>query len=503
MSQDQVCVEERTDVAPGDLRAQVARRLRAIRWHGEPLVTGGFAGVTIAASTARALIRAGSQRTDPIVLDATVRGDLRIDRLLAGSPEVDATVAGDLVIAGSIAGCLTISGFVDRRLVVSGQVDDAVVILGGVRGAAVLPTGVVRGDLVVGANATVRGDLAVFEGASVHGHVVVAPEGLVDGYLDISGSLGRSLQVEGDVSGTVLVSGSIGADLTLDEGSSVEGDLEVSGSIGGRLEVAGRVGGWMTAHGSVGGDVTLSGSVGRGLALSGRLGGRVSLTPRPQTVMLLSVRGARFAEEVFVGDRVRIDECDFRQCPDLDKLHLVGGDLFTGKRVLANPPAGHVERVPDRQMATIYRQLRNNLETRKNRPAAGAFYRGEMNARRADAWQSRRYAESVVLTGYRLMSGFGLRAWPPVVWFVSVALAGAVAFHAGGLDLDKAIGDDQVYAASFAESLLFTLRTMLSFFSPPDAEVGVKEQVLQLGLRFVGPVLLAQVILAVRERVAR
>lgn len=154
-------------------------------------------------------------------------------------------------------------------------------------------------------------------------------------------------------------------------------------------------------------------------------------------------------------------------------------------------------------MATIYRQLRNNLETRKNRPAAGVFYRGEMNARRADARQSRRWVECAVLTGYRVMSGYVLRVGPPLAWFTSIALLGSVAFQAGGLDLDKDLAPDKVYSASFIETVLFTLRMMLSFFSPPDAEIGVLKQVLQLGLRFVGPILLAQMTLAVRERVAR
>ncbi len=352
----------------------------------------------------------------------------------------------------------------------------------------------IDGDLRIAQ--TIPGDLAVL--GSVGGHLAVL--GSVGGHLAVFGSVGGNLAVSESVGGNLAVWRSVGGDLAVS--GSVGGDLAVLGSVGGHLAVFGSVGGNLAVWRSVGGDLAVSGSVGGDLAVRGSVAGRVAVTPFDSFVILGSVRGAKFEGEVFIGDRVRVDQCDFRQCPDLDKFHFVGGDLFgEGRAELANPPLGVGGRVPDREMATIYRQLRNNLETRKNRPASGVFYRGEMNARRADARQSGRWVEWLVLTGYQWMSGYGLRVGPPLAWFAAIALLASVALHTGGLDLEKAT--DKVYAASFIESVLFTLRTMLSFFSPPDAEIGVPEQVLQLGLRFVGPILLAQIILAVRERVAR
>ena len=54
------------------------------------------------------------------------------------------------------------------------------------------------------------------------------------------------------------------------------------------------------------------------------------------------------------------------------------------------------------------------------------------------------------------------------------------------------------------EVILFTFSSMVSFFRPPSTEyLTVFETVVQVGLRFLGPLLLAQFLFAVRERVAR
>ena len=51
--------------------------------------------------------------------------------------------------------------------------------------------------------------------------------------------------------------------------------------------------------------------------------------------------------------------------------------------------------------------------------------------------------------------------------------------------------------------LLFAVRSMASVFSPPKGSLTEGEGFLQLFLRFVGPMLIAQFVLAIRERVAR
>lgn len=108
--------------------------------------------------------------------------------------------------------------------------------------------------------------------------------------------------------------------------------------------------------------------------------------------------------------------------------------------------------------------------------------------------------EWFVLAAYRAMSGYGLRSWRALAWFVAVAIVGTAAFDINGLDLDLTAVTDR---ASIDETFTFSVRSMVSFFSPPAAELKVAEQWIQLGLRFAGPILLAQAVLALRERVAR
>ena len=100
------------------------------------------------------------------------------------------------------------------------------------------------------------------------------------------------------------------------------------------------------------------------------------------------------------------------------------------------------------------------------------------------------------------MSGYGLRIGRALAFFVLVAVAGTAAFDVvNGLNLKPAPAATD--RASLIEAFTFSVRSMVSFFSPPSAELSVAEQRIQLGLRFSGPVLLTQAVLAVRERVAR
>ncbi len=248
------------------------------------------------------------------------------------------------------------------------------------------------------------------------------------------------------------------------------------------------------------------------VVLGGTIRHECVLTPGPdesaehEAIWLRSVVGARFDDEVFIGDRVRIDDCDFRQCADLGQLRLIGSDLFpTGHSVLAQQPTNQHSQalgpVPDSELATIYRQLRSNLERRNDRPSAGRFYVGETNARRRDAKTNHRRIEWFVLSAYWALSGYGLKASRALGWFAVVAAVGSAGFLAGGLDLDPASA--RVELASVLQGVIFTVKSMVSFFSPPTADLTEGEELIQLGLRFAGPILLAQAILAIRERVAR
>lgn len=310
-------------------------------------------------------------------------------------------------------------------------------------------------------------------------------------HLVVLGSIGGDLHIVGAVSGNMSILGSVGGDL----------HIVSSGSVGGYLSVDGLVGGEVFIDGSIAGDLYIGGSIGMCLRIGGSVGGKGVLTPA-EVLTLGSVRGARLGAEVYVGDRVRIDSCDFRQCPDLDKLLLVGTDLFPrgpwwsrGTDRLVKPDgATHAE------MASVYRRLRVNLEGRSNRPGAAIFYRGEMRSRFWASVKAGRLLEALVIALYWLMSGFGLNPWRPVALFVALAALAARAFGADG-----ALGG--VEGLAWVDLFQFSVRSMVSFVSPPDAPLnGVldrNELWLQLGLRFLGPLLFAQFVLAVRDRVAR
>jgi hypothetical protein len=242
------------------------------------------------------------------------------------------------------------------------------------------------------------------------------------------------------------------------------------------------------------------------MRLVGRFTETVTAVARPDaSCWLSSVAGARFDRPVHLGDRVSIAGCDFRQCGDLDQLELIGADLFTlpdGTRAnaLANPPAGATERVPDGEMASIYRQLRVNLEGKGNRPASAFFYRGEMDSRRRAARGQRRWAEWGWLSVYRIVAGYGLLVAPPLLWFVTAWIVATVVFLTRGLVV---LHGDEYVSASWWQAASFTLQSMLSVFRPPDAVLGLGTTIVQVTLRLLGPILLGLAALAVRDKVAR
>jgi len=128
------------------------------------------------------------------------------------------------------------------------------------------------------------------------------------------------------------------------------------------------------------------------LELFGTISERCTIVPVPapgpeRERLVLPVVGARFGGEVCIGNRVRIDDCDFWQCADLDELRLVGADLFPPdqdprqeRRRLKRrrgPRLAEPGGVTAEEMASVCRQLRTNLEGRSNRPGAASSGREE------------------------------------------------------------------------------------------------------------------------------
>ena len=239
---------------------------------------------------------------------------------------------------------------------------------------------------------------------------------------------------------------------------------------------------------------------------------------------ITSLAGSTIGKQLFLGDNVRIGHCDFRRCADIDKLALVGGTLlassapFGGRARLARLPR-HLRALPiDRpaaashdEMASVYRQLRQNLEKRSDRPRAAPFYRGEMNSRlrAAAAWNSpSSWPEAIVLALYKAISGFGLRPLLPLAWFALAAYLGGRWLSVDGLDViagcsTPAQSPCEDPSADLGEAVVFAVKSMVGFLRPPLGDLSTREEMIQLGLRFLGPLLIAQATFAVRERVAR
>ncbi|MFE7012668.1 pentapeptide repeat-containing protein [Streptomyces sp. NPDC057651] len=76
-------------------------------------------------------------------------------------------------------------------------------------------------------------------------------------------------------------------------------------------------------------------------------------------------------------------------------------------------------------VAALYRQLRKAFEDGKNEPGAADFYYGEMEMRRKDRTDTPP-SERVLLWGYWLLSGYGLRASRALGWLIA-AMAVTVA----------------------------------------------------------------------------
>jgi cytoskeletal protein CcmA (bactofilin family) len=369
-------------------------------------------------------------------------------------------------------------------------------------GRAIHLSGTITGDLRVGG--TVTGNLWV--SGTVTGNLRVGAT--VGGNLTVDGTVGGDLWVVGTVTGNLRVGGTVTGNLRV--GATVGGNLTVVGTVTGNLWVGGTVTGNLRVGATVGGDMTILAVLGGMIAFqAARCRGRVVVTPREPSggaVPLVSLMHAQFAAPVVIGDNVDISGCDFRRCPDLHQLRLIGGDLFPNEQQLSNPPrtwdpGNPATLITNSELASIYRQLRSNLQDQNNRAATALFYRGEMNARLAGARQRGWNLERVVLGAYQHLSGYGLSISKPLAWFAGVAVAGAAAFAVDGLDLDP--NPKETVPASTMGTVTFAVRSMLSFLSPPDAELSTADLWAQIGLRFAGPILLTQFVLAVRERVAR
>jgi hypothetical protein len=183
-----------------------------------------------------------------------------------------------------------------------------------------------------------------------------------------------------------------------------------------------------------------------------------------------------------------LSECEFLGAHRLEQLRIDGPTRFAmpEKRWRARRRMLVEEGAYDPlQVAALYRALRKSFEDSKNEAGAGDFYYGEMECRRHSKESS--IAERVILWFYWLLSGYGQRA--------SRALIALVVVVAVVTSLLTVWGQDFGMAARIAVGAVV--------FRDDRTELTATGEWTVLIARFLGPVLLALAVLAVRARVKR
>jgi uncharacterized protein YjbI with pentapeptide repeats len=227
-------------------------------------------------------------------------------------------------------------------------------------------------------------------------------------------------------------------------------------------------------------------------SISGRVGGR-------SLVEVVSLRDVDVRGLVLTD--VSLRRCAFTGAHGLEQLRIEGYCPFhrprgtwwlTRRQMLAEEVTwrGWADRPPDEpigpaRLAGMYRSLRKSFEDSKNEAGAGDFYYGEMEMRRRSEETSR--AEKTILWFYWLVSGYGQRA--------SRALAALFVVVAVVTALLTAWGQDFGMASRIAVGAVV--------FRDDRTELTAAGEWTVLTARFLGPVLLALAVLAIRARVKR
>ncbi len=143
------------------------------------------------------------------------------------------------------------------------------------------------------------------------------------------------------------------------------------------------------------------------------------------------------------------------------------------------------------QVSGVYRELRKGLEAQSNEPGAADFYYGEMEMRRQDRHTN--MPERLILTGYWLISGYGLRALRALASLTALFLIGAVLMSRWGLASPGSTQGDAILAS--AQSLVPGVNVAATLTNTG--------RWISLLLRILGPILIAFAALALRNRVRR
>ena len=258
--------------------------------------------------------------------------------------------------------------------------------------------------------------------------------------------------------------------------------------------------------------LNLTGSA-REVELEGRFDGPVFLQPQSHTSLSL-IRAAQFKDDVVIGDNLAIENAKFENCVGLENFRFIGSyaDSFPSNRGVVSRGGstkgllkrdGRLNEGPFGAVLERVGVGQPPVPCRSRRPAQPASS--------VDVLSRRKWSPDDTLHGEKRVAG---------------PKPSCLRVTGGCRDTERERGWRSsgslllVYSARCSctatpgsrilEWFLFSVRTMISFFDPPQVDdlkkgldLNTEQETVRLILRLAGPVLLAQFVLAVRDRVAR
>jgi hypothetical protein len=234
----------------------------------------------------------------------------------------------------------------------------------------------------------------------------------------------------------------------------------------------------------------------------------MTITSDSPTTSLRAVSGCLLADRVIIDARVAVTSTRFADTVGLDNLRFRGDPRWPirhRRRTLADDDGLGPGGLGVDQLELLYRQLRASLEASRSHAGANDFYWGELDCRRRHARTPS--VDRWLLSIYRVMFGYGVRASRPLTWWVCITglLAWAFTFHPTRLWLTKAgsgVGNDTPIR-HFGEGLAFVLQNSTNILRSIDTGLSWQGTLVVLVSRFVTLSLLAGALLAVRSRITR
>jgi hypothetical protein len=214
----------------------------------------------------------------------------------------------------------------------------------------------------------------------------------------------------------------------------------------------------------------------------------------------MTLDGLLLTETSFRGS-TGLDHLRFPSSPEWPRVTEPVGP-WRNRAALADDLRSARREDPD-SLEAEYRQLRAGLEASRAAPDAADFYIGELDARRRD--DGTRWIDKVLLSGYRHVGGYGVRAGPPLFWFAVMVTVTAGLFRTLTAYYVRrgARTVDGYHLQRFWDAFAFVLRSSINLFSTPSVGLTPGGTILLVFVRYAGVALLALAVFALRSRVVR